>query len=404
MLDCADDGVDTARAGGDSSPFWRESMKQCLRHAVPVIYSAHGRVTVADVINFVSSAAEKYEQYADPAFRERSFAARTMAKLLTAPAVPLPESEAGTLLSFWFDQFTAIDPKTRSNITITLTAKLDPLKHGLLRSCLCDRTTIVPEMTFHGAIILLCIPILQYKEEAVTFQKIFKYCWQRAVEARNALGPGQSERPVALIADEAQYVITDRDHSFSSTCRSSRAGIVYLSQSLPTYFAKLGHGKESAVEGLVNKLNTQIFHLNSCYKTNKYASDLIGRDLQWRATQGRSVGTNRSRGMNEGTSANRGQNDSHGASAGPGGASWSHGRNEGSGSNWGANVGTGTNESESWSEAQQMDNVIESGFLASELLSGGPQNNRIVSAVWFRAGARFAANNGRNWLLVRFRQ
>ncbi|MGA2451721.1 MAG: hypothetical protein ABTD50_23945, partial [Polyangiaceae bacterium] len=117
--------MDTAHAGGDSSPFWRESSKQGLRHAVPVLFSAWGKVTVSDVIDFVSSAATQTEQYSDPAFRQKSFAARTLAKLLNDPAVSLPESDARTLLEFWFYQFTAIEPKTRSNIIITQTAKLD---------------------------------------------------------------------------------------------------------------------------------------------------------------------------------------------------------------------------------------------------------------------------------------
>jgi hypothetical protein len=51
--------------------------------------------------------------------------------------------------------------------------------------------------------------------------------------------------------------------------------------------------------------------------------------------------------------------------------------------------------------AEQMDNLIEPNFFANELLAGGGEHH-IVTALLFRAGARFS--NGQNFILVGFRQ
>jgi TraM recognition site of TraD and TraG len=402
ILDAADHAMDAS--GETKDPFWPQASRMLLNYSVPLLYCAWGKLTVTDILDFVNSAATKTEQYSDAAFRERSFAARTMAKALKEPAIPLPESELKSLLQYWFDDFPPIPDRTRGSMVITLAAKLDRFKHGRMKSLFCERTTILPEYTFHGAIIIMAMPVLSWKEDGIIGQLLFKYAWQRAVESRNGLDARQRERIVVNYADEAQYFISKHDDAFLSTSRGSRAAVIYLTQSLPTYFARMGRDQADAVKGLIGKFNTNIWHLNSCPETNKYASELIGRDLQRRRTTGRSSGTNTSRGMNEGASENRGKSTSYGSSTGSGHANWNSnsGDNSGDGESWGTNVGRGTNESENWSEAEQMDNVLEPRFFASELLSGGPPN-RLVTGVVFRAGARFKAS-GTNWLIARFRQ
>jgi hypothetical protein len=215
---------------------------------------------------------------------------------------------------------------------------------------------------------------------------------------------------VFLWADEAQYFVSPNDEAFLSTCRGSHACVVFMSQNLPSYIARLGRDKTDAVYGLVGKFSTQVFHSSACSQTNEFASKLLGRNLQWRATQGRSAGTNTSRGLTEGSNENRGSSSGHGSASsygpGPGGGNNSHnsGSNTGSGENWGKNVGQGSNESTSWSQAQQMDNLVEPRFFASGLLTGGPANGNKVTALWFKAGARFAAAGGDNAMVVTFDQ
>ena len=143
---------------------------------------------------------------------------------------------------------------------------------------------------------------------------------QRVLESRNALPQKFRDRPVFLWADEAQYFINSYDSDFLSTCRGSRACTVFLSQNLPTYYAKMGPAERDAATALIGKFNTQVFHLNACPQTNGFASQLIGKAPRRRATYSEGQGTSRNVGMNTGENASRGTSSSAGGSGGPGGA------------------------------------------------------------------------------------
>jgi len=404
VLEAADMAMGTGARESDA--FWLQSVRTLLTHSVPLIYAAWGTVSVNSIVDFVTSAAADGNQYLEPGLADRSFAAKTLRKVVDAPCAPLEVSRREELMTYWFVEYPAIPERTRGNIVVSLSAKLDRFRHGRLRDCFCGKTDIVPEMAFLGAIILVAMPALTWNQDGVIGQKLLKSAFQRTVLTRGSLAPHLRERPVVLWADEAQLFVTDTDHEFLSVCRSSRCGVVYLSQSLPTFFAQLGPGKQDAAEALIGKFGTQIFCANGCAKTNQYASQLIGRGMQYRRTEGRSTGTSFNGGMSEGTNVNRGYSSNSGHSYGPGGGSFNSGsgNNSGSGENYGTTVGRGTNTGRNYSVAENMDVIVEPRFFASELKTGGPANNYEVSAIWFKTSGNFIAANGGNFLLTTFNQ
>lgn len=393
-----------------TDPFWPQAIRQVLSYSLPVIHCAYGEVTVTSVLEFVISAAHRREQYADEGWCRTSYAAQTL--LLAGDsrraAIALDEPSLRPWLEYWFKAYPAIPEKTRGNIVISLSAKLDRFRHGRLERMFCGATTVLPEMTFQGAIILMATPVLTWNEDGVIAQQLFKFMWQRAVEARNGLDAAQRLRPVFLFGDESQYWISPKDDEFLSTCRSSRACVVYMTQSLPSYYARLGKDRTDAVNGLVGKFATQVFHRNACSQTNKFASDLIGRGMQRRSSGSTSNGASFSSGVNEGSNTGRSDSRGHGGSSGGQGGTYSTSHNDSYGSSrgesYGRNAGRSrsTNETEGWSE--HLDNLIEPNFFATALKAGGPANGNRVTALWFRAGARFAGNEGRNFFIGEFRQ
>ena len=231
--------------------------------------------------------------------------------------------------------------------------------------------------------------------------------WQRAVLARNALEPRHRDRPVFLWADESQYFVNSFDPDYQSTCRSARACTVYLTQSLPTYYAKMGgeHAKHRADMLLANFV-TKIFHNNADYETNRWASDTVGRSLQRRynASEGESSGY--SHGMNAGENESWGRSSSSGGSSdnrGNGSSSWNYGSNSGAGENRGRNRGRNSGESRSSGYSEAMDAEIEPAVFARDLVTGGPANRGRVTGLWFSAGRRFV-DSSRNYLHVSFQQ
>ena len=417
VLEAADHATG-AGGGASSDPFWSQSTRQVLNYAIPVLYAAHRNVTITGIIDFVTSAAGKPEQYGDAAWCERSYAAKSLRKAAEVPAVPIDRNGQEMLLRYWFTEYPAIPEKTRGNIVISLSAKLDRFRRGRLANAFCSATTLLPEMTFHGALIVMAMPALTWNEDGIIGQQLFKFMWQRAVESRNGLEARHRDRPVFLWADEAQYFVSVKDDEFLSTCRGSKACVVFLSQTLPSYYARLGKDKTDAADGLVGKFMTQVFHQNACNRTNTFASQLIGRGVQERRSFTQTSGSTRSEGMNTGGGQSWSQGSSGGqnwnwgsssSSSGPGGGSYNRGSghnrgwNSGSGSNtsWGNNVGSGSSESTSYGSSEHMDFIIEPNYFAGKLLSGGAKHGYAVTGVWFKAGGNFG---GGNTLLAAFRQ
>ncbi|MBS0473089.1 MAG: TraM recognition domain-containing protein [Proteobacteria bacterium] len=392
---------------GQGQQFWDDAMRQLLRNTIPALYAATGTVRMSDITRFISSAPMSLDQAHSTAWQGSSFMFSTMMAAEKNPVVRLDAQDLAKIGSYWHDEFAQLDPKTRSNIAISVSTALDRFNRGRLHTAFCTDTTFVPEMTFHGAVVILDMSALTWNEDGIIGQQLVKYMWQRAVLSRNALAPQHRERPVFLWADESQYFVNSYDTDFQSTCRGSRACTVYLTQSLPTYYAKIGgeQAKHKADMLLANFV-TKVFHNNADPETNRWAADTIGRVLQQRANYSEGTSNSRSRSMSEGESSNWGANasvsvsrDAHGNYS----TSSSSGTNWGGGENLSRNRGATRGDSTSSGYSETMDYEIEPGAFSRILKTGGPANGNNVTAVWFQAGKVFRDSH-RNYLLTRFVQ
>jgi len=218
-----------------------------------------------------------------------------------------------------------------------------------LRRLLSSDTTITPEDTFNGKILLLDLPLQKYQQVGRICQFVIKYVWQRAALRRRA---DDSTAPVFLWSDESQNFISDFDPEFQAVARSARACTVYLTQNIGMYKKALGQGSENAVEAFLGNLQTKVFHQNSSTDTNEWAADLFARDwMTKRSTQG----------------------------------GWSQG---------GGSSGTTT--------SQEMQHQVPP-ITFTRLATGGPQNGFIVEAVIYKGGATFRST-ATNFLKCQFLQ
>lgn len=396
--------------GRSGERFWEDSTRQLLRNTIPILYLATGTVTIPDIVRFVRSAPADAAQARSAEWKAGAFMYQVFLKAaeVLGDGHPLVNDTA----EYWHKEFVPLDPKTRGNIAISLTTTLDRFNHGWLKTAFCGETTIVPELSFHGTILLLDMPALTLNDDGIIAQQLVKYMWQRAVLARNALPPSQQARPVFLWADEAQYFLNSYDAEFLSTCRGSRACTVFLSQSLPTYYAKIGgeHPRER-VHHLLGNFATKIWHSNACAETNRWAADTLGQVVKQRANYSEGEGSSHNWGMNMGQGTNLGSHSGsggsyssgHGMQPGSSSSSWNRGNSQGESDNWGRNRGEGTSSNISQGYSEQMGYLIEPGEFGRILKTGGPANGNRVSAVWYQAGRRFAASSG-NALLAEFQQ
>ncbi|TXI24146.1 MAG: hypothetical protein E6Q61_05435 [Nitrosomonas sp.] len=379
LLDTAN--LATGQGGGkEGEKFWKDATRQCLLYSTACLYAAQGKVTIADIIKFVTTVptSKPATEAEEHAFAQR-FAVQLFKRFCVNPTYPPAPDMREAVTSYFVHQWATLADKTRSSIVISLTATLNRFTTGLLRKCFCDQTTILPELTLAKKIIVVGIPVLTYQEDGVIANVLWKLLFQRMVDSRNGLAPQFRETPLFLYGDEMHYFTsTASDDLFLSTCRSSRCAVIAMSQSVPTFYAQMGKDKSDSVDGYLGKFGTKVFCLQADPRTNKYAADLIGKGLKSRKSS--SVAS--SKGIN----TNRGgtQNSAHN------GFSNSESTNE----------TIGTQEYEAY--------LIEPNFFASNQLKTGSARHQFeVSGVWFKAGANFTQpipETNRNCILATFLQ
>jgi hypothetical protein len=177
---------------------------------------------------------------------------------------------------FFTENFITLTDKTRSIIDFSFSGFLFRFLREPIYSLFCrNESTVTPEDSLKGKIILINLPVKIYHKIGRDCQILFKYIWQRAMERRRVT---ETSLPVFLWADEAQNFLHEHDPTYQATARSSRIATVYISQNLPNYYSAMGGGKsEHKVRSFLGTLGTKIFHSNADTVTNTYASELIGK-------------------------------------------------------------------------------------------------------------------------------
>ncbi len=276
-----------ARRGevGSQDGFWVTALEQLLRNAIDLVIMAQGTLTLADLHAVISSAPHDHDVLFSEEWRAGS---RCFDLIRQGRATLEPDQQADFDLtaSYWLNEFPGLAEKTRSIIVNMFTGMADAFLRRPMRALFCERTTIIPEITHGGGIILVDMPVKQYHQVGRFAQVLWKLMWQRAAEARAV---NNDTAPVFLWVDESQEFITSSDASFQATARSARVATVYLTQNISNYLKAIG-GREaqSATDSLLGNLQTKIFHANGDAKTNEWAERLFAK--RW----GRRTGTSQS--------------------------------------------------------------------------------------------------------------
>lgn len=371
--------------GSGDDAFWRASSSELLSHALDALWAAYGRITLAELVELIQSRPMRPEQVTQAEFRE-TFWARTMHKARTAPVHSLPDTQFRMIFNYFVHVLAQPDQRTSGNIVATLSARLHPFMKGKLHELFCTTTNTVPELTDEGAVLVIDLPVKEYGEAGVLAAQIWKYLWQRACGRRKVT---RRTRPVFVWADECQFFLSPHDAEFVSTSRSQLACSVYLTQNLPTYYARIqARNPQDVADSLIGNFGTKIFHAQSDPRTNQWAADLIGKVTHWRQSEGENVHDGRSWGRNSGENWGSGGSSSsrdYSSSSNSGGSR---------GTNFGGSIGSGQN----WSVQEQIDYAIQPAYFTSLRKSGG-----VVDAVLFQGGRPFR-HSGANWLPVSFRQ
>lgn len=274
------------KEGGKDQAFWKNAVERLLRNTIDLLLLADEPLTMGNIHALISTAPEALPYEWAGSFYDKCIN-RAHEKTVADPRTFL---EDYTLVhEYWTKKYPTLVPETRLSVLTTFDGIADKFMSAPLRDLFCkDHSTVTPEDTQRGKVIVVNLPIKEYKEVGKLAQTLFKYCWQRATE-REQSAPRQ---PVFLWADESQFFINSYDMHFQTTARSSMAATVYLSQNLPNYYALLSAGKgKHEADSLLGNFQTKIFHSNTDNVTNQWAADLIGK--AWTTKIDRSSGRTR---------------------------------------------------------------------------------------------------------------
>ena len=261
--------------GGGDQKFWEQALHNLNSNLVDLPVLAGLKVSLPLLRDIASSAAQSVEQVNDPRWQQNSLCYQILkeADKATEKADPEARADFDECNTYWTKNFPALAEKTRSSIMIGFTVLIHPLVTRPLRKLFSSDTNIKPEDTFDGKIIIVDLPVQEFRLAGRIANLTWKYCFQIAVLRRMQPKDGFL-RPVFLWADEAQNFVSKFDSEYQAVARSAGGCTVYLTQNRESLRRVLNN--DDAVDSLLGNLQAKFFCQNTG-ETNFWASGLLGQ-------------------------------------------------------------------------------------------------------------------------------
>ena len=296
--------------GGNSDSFWENAMRRCISRSIDLLKLADQDISIENIRRIIikafrESESEKYKRLVDEINKGDDNAKRrahaelqdwsrsnfTLDCLIKAQTnlakrsdlAPSEENALRLVKEYFFIEFAKLADKTRSSVEEFFFGVAEPFLSGLLHDQFGQGISpeLMPEQTYlEKKIIILDFPVKDYGLAGVCAQGMYKYIWQQAMERRKPEEDGNIN-PVFIWIDECQFLLNPHyDTMFQTTARSSLVASVYLTQSIHNLIFAMGkNNPEARAKGLLANMGTKIFHANSDFETNQFASNMIGQDI-----------------------------------------------------------------------------------------------------------------------------
>lgn len=274
--------------GGGDNKFFEDALSHMNRNLVDLPIFADLQVSLPLLRSIVVTAPTSLKELEDPDWRKNSVCwaiIEEAQKNLQGADEDLQE-DFQECRNYWLREFPVLSEKTRSIIVLSFSMLVRPFITRPLRKLFSTDTNIKPEDTFDGKIIIVDLPVQEFRLAGRVANLAWKYCFQVAV-MRRMQAKDHFLRPVFLWADEAQNFVSDFDAEYQAVARSAGGCTVYLTQNRESYRRVLGN--DDAVDSLLGNLQAKFFCQNSG-DTNKWAAELLGE--RWLQIAGTNVSRN----------------------------------------------------------------------------------------------------------------
>ena len=260
--------------GRNSEPFWEVMQRKYLDRLIRLNQLCGEPLNIATLNRLHDSAPQNRDQLYSEEFEQRSFFMQSMNQAAEKAGEQHPDFQ---LVADFVHEMVFMADETASSIRAMASSVLEPfVASRMLNNLFCGRSDLQLEDLFTGKILLLDIPVQQHEFAGRIAQVMLMYAIMKEVEKRDLQTHGN---PLIFWIDECQNFLTKYTQMFMSVSRSSRCGMVLMTQNISNMIAAMGSGMEgrARVDSLLGLCNTKIFGANNDPVTNEFAANSIGK-------------------------------------------------------------------------------------------------------------------------------
>lgn len=262
---------------GENADFWQREQERLIYNSVEIVKLATGKVGAPELQKFISTAA-----MSDPMIDSETWQAGYHNQCLKAafekPKTPLEQHDFDLARQYWVNEFPRMADKTRSSIMTGVMGILHTFNTGVVRELVSTATNVTPDDMFAGKWILIDMAPAEWGDIGNFVASGWKYLTQKAVLRRHA---GEADAINVIWCDEAQQFVNSHDAHYLAQCRSHRGCMVFLTQSLASYYSALkGETGKHQADALLTNFHHKVFHALGDVQTAEWASGLVGKCLQ----------------------------------------------------------------------------------------------------------------------------
>lgn len=343
--------------GNEDGDFWAREQERMLYNAVEVFKLAQVKIAAPELQRFIVTAAVDPAKLNDPQWKDQ-FHSRCLEAAHGAPKSALEAHDWQLAADYWLSEFPPMADRTRSSIMTGVLGLLHTFNTSLVRELVSTTTNVCTDDILMGRKwVLVDVPPARFGDMGTLINTGWKYLVQRQVLRRAA---GEHDPFVVIWCDEAAQFVNKHDTEYITQCRSHLGCLVFLAQSLHSFYAALpGPTGQRQADALLTNFGHRIFHACGDAVTAEWASGMIGDALETMV----------------------------GGSVTPGQDLFDEVMG------WSGYTG---------SFNQQYQPEVRPHEFMNGLRTGGPHNNYQCDAIVIRSGEPFRC--GQNWLRVAFNQ
>lgn len=261
---------------GENADFWQREQERMIHNAVEIVKQATGKVGAPELHTFITTAAMHPSVIGTEEWQAK-FHNRCLKAAYERHKSPTEQHDFDMARDYWLSEFPSMADKTRSSIMTGVMGILHTFNTGTVRELVSTTTNVTPADMFKGKWILVDMSPAEYGDIGNFVAAGWKYLSQKMVLRRHAT---ENSNPVCIWCDEAQMFVNSHDSHYLAQCRSHRGCMVFLTQSLHSYYSALkGETGKHQADGLLTNFHHKVFHALGDTQTAEWASGLIGKSL-----------------------------------------------------------------------------------------------------------------------------